>query len=537
MAAINYRDPTRGHREQLPGRRTLWRQTSRPAGRAAGGGPRVSAASVRPRRPASGLRTHERLAPLDAAFYALESVEAPMHLGWAAIFGPPAQGRRPSFDAISAHIERRLGRAPRYRQRLLEVPFGLAEPLWADDEAFDITRHVRSAWTNDLGELVDRVMSAPLDPTRPLWELWIAEHLDDGRLGVVGKAHHALVDGLAAVELMALLLDPTPEPEDDVPAEWRPAEPPSPANLLRGALRDRAARTRALSRRALDLLTVRGRAPDLGRRALGCVRTVAHTALPPAPRSPLNGRTTSARHLAWSSRPLSDLELIERRFDTTMNDILLAASAGAVRDLMLVREEDPERLKAMVPVSVRAPDERWGNRIAFLFPGLPCDEPDAVRRLGDVHAAMCARKRGHEAEAADIVLRTLGRAPRPVRNLASRVLTSQRLSNVTISNVPGPPVPLYLMGCQAEEAYPVVPLTAGHGISIGMTSVNGSACFGVYADGTRAADADRLALAIGDGIDELLVRCAEASLATRRIRPIAMPRRRLLRRRGQQLAA
>jgi len=431
-------------------------------------------------------------------------------------------GSRPGFDAIRAHIESRLGRAPRYRQRLLEVPFGLAEPLWTDDEGFDITHHVRRAWTNDLGELVDGVMSTPLDPARPLWELWIAERLHDGRLGVVGKAHHALVDGLAAVELMALLLDPAPEPEHEVPIEWRPAATPSSAELVRGALRDRAARTLAGSRRALDLVRIRGRAPELGRRALDCARALAHTALPPAPRSRLNGRTTSSRHLAWGSRPFRDLELIERRFNTTINDILLAASAGGVRELALAHEENPERLKAMVPVSVRAAGERWGNRIAFFFPGLPSDEPDAVRRLVDVHAAMCARKRGHEAEAADIVLRTLGRAPRPLRNLAARVLTSPRVSNVTISNVPGPPIPLYLMGCLAEEAYPVVPLTAGHGISIGMTSVNGSACFGIYADGTRAADADRLALAIGECIDELLGCCAEAA-GTQRTRPAAVP--------------
>jgi WS/DGAT/MGAT family acyltransferase len=263
---------------------------------------------------------------------------------------------------------------------------------------------------------------------------------------------------------------------------------------------------------------------------------VAHSALPPAPRNRLNGRTTSSRHLAWSSRPLSELELIERRFGTTINDILLAASAGAVRYLALSHDEAARRLKAMVPVSVRAPEERWGNRIAFFFPGLPCDEPDAVRRLRDVHAAMCARKRGHEAEAADILLRTLGRAPRPLRNLASRLLTSACLSNVTISNVPGPSVPLYLMGCQAEEAYPVVPLTAGHGVSIGMTSVDGTACFGVYADGSRAADADRLARAIGEGIDELLRRCAEAGPATERTPPIAMPRPRRSPRRDADLA-
>ena len=458
----------------------------------------------------SGPGFKQRLDPLDAGFYALESPQTPMHLGWAAVFSSPSAGERPSFEAIRAHIESRLGRAPRYRQRLVEVPLGLARPVWVDDERFDITRHVHPAFSTDLGELADRVMSAPLDRTRPLWELWIAE-LDEGGIGVVGKAHHALVDGLAAVELMALLLDPTPEPLREPADDWLPAATPTSSQLVIDAFRDHAAKTLAGGRRALDLLRNPKRAPDPARGARSCARAVANAALPVAPRSPLNGRTAPSRHLAWTSRPLTDLKLIERRLGVTINDIALAATAGAVRELSLARDEAPKRLKAMVPVSVRSPDERWGNRIAFLFPGLPCEERDAVSRLCDVHESMSARKRVREAEAADVVLRMFGRAPRPLRDLASRVLTSPRLSNVTISNVPGPTAPLYLMGCQAERAYPVVPLTAGHGVSIGVTSVNGAACFGVYADGTRAADADRLAGAIGEGIDELLMRCSEAS--------------------------
>ena len=159
-----------------------------------------------------------------------------MHLGWAAVFAPPASGPRPSFEALSAHIERRLGRAPRYRQRLVKVPLGLGEPVWADDPDFEIANHVRRAACADLGQLVDEVMSTALVSDRPLWELWIAERLDDGQIGVVGKAHHSLVDGLAAVELMALLLDPTPEPEDDAQEAWRPAPAPSALALVGAAV-------------------------------------------------------------------------------------------------------------------------------------------------------------------------------------------------------------------------------------------------------------------------------------------------------------
>ena len=152
-----------------------------------------------------------RLSALDAAFLSLESAGAPMHVGWAAVFAPPASGPRPRYEDVLAHIASRLGRAPRYRQKLAAVPFGLGDPVWVDDPAFDVADHVRRAAHGDFALLVDEVLSAPLQPDRPLWELWIAERLDDGMIGVVGKAHHCLVDGLAAVELMALLLDPSPD--------------------------------------------------------------------------------------------------------------------------------------------------------------------------------------------------------------------------------------------------------------------------------------------------------------------------------------
>ncbi len=172
------------------------------------------------------------------------------------------------------------------------------------------------------------------------------------------------------------------------------------------------------------------------------------------------------------------------------------------------RDESPQPVKAMVPVSVEAPDERWGNRIAFLFLGLPCDEPDPVWRLRDIHVAMRDRKRDGEPEGADAVLNAVSHAPRAVRRLASKVLASPQLSNLTISNIPGPQVPLYLMGCEVRHAYPVVPLTDGKGISIGMTTIHERACFGVYADAVLAGDADAIAAGIDASIGELLERAA-----------------------------
>lgn len=450
--------------------------------------------------------SRNRLSALDAAFLSLESADAPMHVGWAAVFGPPADGSRPDFETVRDHIESRLGRAPRYRQRLLEIPFGLDDPVWVDDPDFDLSRHVLKAPHGDFESLVDEVMSTPLEHGRPLWELWIAERLDDDRIGVVGKAHHCLVDGLAAVELMSLLLDVTPDPQPIEADDWTPEDQPGSIELVGEAIGHQLGQALDLSLVPLAWARNPGRLLDLPGQAWSAARAVVHAAKPLAPPSRINGAMTGRRHLALLSRPLDDLRTIKNHFGTTINDVLLSASAGSLRDLLDERDEPSvsREIKAMVPVSVQDPDDRWGNGIAFLFLPLPTDEADPVWRLRDIHVAMRERKREHEPEGSDAVLGALSLAPRGVRRLASRVLASPALSNLTISNIPGPRVPLYLLGCEALRAYPVVPLTGGHGISIGMTTVHDEACFGVYAQAELADDADRIAAGIDRALDELL---------------------------------
>jgi WS/DGAT/MGAT family acyltransferase len=445
-----------------------------------------------------------RLSPLDAAFLALESEHAPMHVGWAALFAPPVEGPRPSFQAIRAHIEGRLGRAPRYRQKLAEVPLGLDDPVWVDDPHFDIAMHVRRARGGDFGRLVDEIMSTSLDHDRALWELWIAEDLDDGQIGVIGKAHHCLVDGLAAVELMGLLLDAGAETETDPPEEWTPAPSPGALELVAGALSHQAEQALGLARVPFSWARDPARLLDLPGHARRAALATAHTLLPLAAPSPLNGPMAAARHLACRTRPLDDLKLVKTYFGTTVNDVLLSASAGALSTLLEHRHEPAQEVKAMVPVSIEQPDDRWGNGIAFLFVVLPCGETNAVWRLREIHVAMRQRKRDREPEGSGTLLDALGYAPRAVRRVASRVLASSQVSNLTISNIPGPRVPVYLMGCEVTNAYPVVPLTDGHGISIGMTTVSGRACIGVYAQAELAEDAEFVAGEIEREIDELV---------------------------------
>jgi diacylglycerol O-acyltransferase / wax synthase len=447
-----------------------------------------------------------RLSPLDASFLTVETPTAHMHVGWAAIFDPPAEGRPPAFEELRDHIVRRLPRAPRYRQMIHSVPFGINAPVWVDDPDFDVSRHVVEAESDRLAEVVSACMSEPLPRDHPLWQVRIAPRLDDGRILVVGKAHHCMVDGIAAVELASLLVDPEPDPPEPEPESWMPQPIPGAARLVSGAVLD-------FARDQLDLVSLPARvvrspgnaAKLMGRagRAAGALLDAARPAvLDPALNPPLSG----GRHLGFLARPLDELLGIKAQFGVKLNDTVLAASAGAVRRFLAERGERPPALKTMVPVNVRGGEKggTLGNRISFMFVDLPCDEPDPVRRLLRVHEATRVRKRSGVPEGADAILRSMKLAPTPVRSLVSRMVASPRTFNLVVSNIPGPREPLYMRGCPLVEAYPVVPLADRHALAIGMTTVGDMACFGLYADRARLPDIDELAAYLDSSLDELL---------------------------------
>jgi WS/DGAT/MGAT family acyltransferase len=459
----------------------------------------------------------ERLSPLDASFLAVETPAAHMHVGWAAVFSPPEDGAGlPTFAELRAHVAARLDRAPRYRQRLEPVPLGLHAPEWVDDPEFDLDHHVRHAVTSDLDGLVDAVMSAPLPRERPLWQFWIADDLPNGQLALVGKAHHCMVDGVAALELGSLLLDPEPErpplgrsrrfaraAEDAAAARTVLTEPPREAlDVLITGMRGRLADQGKVARGTVHALThPRSAVGDAGRVA----RTLAQAVLPPAAGSILNGRTSPHRHLARLTRRLDDLRAVRRRYEgTTVNDVLLAAVAGGLRSFLLERGEDTSELKAMVPVNVRAEGEALGNRISFMFVRLPVDQPDPVVRLMLCHRQTAVAKRRGAPDDADAAMHAVGFAPRTVQRLVSSLIAHPRMFNLTVSNVPGMRLPVYLRGCRLEAVWPVVPLAAGHGVAIGMTTVRDTACLGLYADAESFPDADGLSEHLDAAFDELL---------------------------------
>jgi diacylglycerol O-acyltransferase len=460
-----------------------------------------------------------RLSALDASFLDVETASAHMHVGWAAAFDPPDERPAPSFEQLRDHVARRLHRAPRYRQRLAGVPLGVARPVWIDDDRFDITRHVRPAGPAALGELAGSVLSTPLSRERPLWELWISDRLDDGRIGIVGKAHHCMVDGIAAVELATALLDMEPNRRPDPPDDWEPAEGPGQARRFVDGLVDMARGQLALAGTAAGALGSPRKLAAGAQRAAGAL---ANSLTPASPLGVLNAPISPYRALATVARPMDELRDIKRAYGCTINDVVLAASTGGVRRHLERHGERPARFKAMVPVNVR--DEgvagEFGNRISFIFVELPCAEPGAEERLRHVASAIGAAKASGEPAGATTILDLAAAAPSVVQRAMSRLVASPRTFNVVVSNIPGPQLPVWMLGCRLREAYPIVPLADQHALSIGFTSVDGGAFFGIYADRDAGPDAEHLARDIGDELDELQ-KIAPVRTRRRKAAPVA----------------
>jgi diacylglycerol O-acyltransferase / wax synthase len=449
------------------------------------------------------MTSSARLSALDASFLAVETPAAHMHVGWAAKLAAPAGGRLPHFVELRDHIAARLSRAPRYRQKLAPVPLGVHAPEWVDDPGFSVERHVYRA-PGPLAELVDEVLSTPLRRERPLWEIWICEEPETREIGLVGKVHHCMVDGIAAVELASLLLDPSPEPPANEDAEWHPTPPPSAERLLVRGLVDLLGAQLSVVCGPLRAATSPARATrQAAAGTTRVLRALSHS-LGIAPASALNGELSPQRHLVSAQRPLCDIQAVKRRHGTTVNDVMLAAVAGAMRAYLMRRGELPVALKAMVPVSVRSPDDALGNHISFVFAELPCDEPDPLTRLRSVHETMSRRKSDGEPEGADLALRVAALTLPAVQHALSRLIASPRTFNLVVSNIPGPTEPLYMLGCPLQATYPVVPLAERHALSIGMTSVCDLACFGICVDREALPDADQLAHDIDTAITELL---------------------------------
>ena len=434
----------------------------------------------------------ERLSAIDGSFLRVETPNAHMHVAWSATFRVPAAGPRPTLERLRRTIAGRLEHLPRFRRRLAYPPPGMGEPFWVDDPDFEIERHVLMLGMPNteiddrrFAFLCDGVLSTPLPRDRPLWEVRLAPRLSDGRCGLVAKLHHALVDGKAAVEAALLLFDTEPHVAAAIPRPWRPAPRPGTGRLALEALAYGAEDSLRAARSAARLAA----APVGGTaRIAGTLRRAALAAgedlLRPAPSSVLNQRIGPRRTLVRHSVRFDDVQRARGADGATLNDVCLATVAGALRELAIARGEPPRPLKAMVPVSVRASDEAGalGNRITLAFVQLPLDEPVARTRLARVSTATAAFKRANRPAGTETMLGTLGLLPDSLRGLAARTLAGPRVYNLTVSNVPGPPVPLYMLGAELLEAHPVVPIAERHSLSVGIFSHLERLHFGLYAD-------------------------------------------------------
>jgi diacylglycerol O-acyltransferase len=457
----------------------------------------------------------DRLSSLDVSFLYLEESTTPMHVGGVSVFELPEGGF--DYDRLVSLIKRRIAFVPRFRQRIRQVPGRIANPVWVDDENFDVTYHVRRSalprpgTEAQLRDLAARIMSRPLDRGRPLWEMYLVEGMSDGRFAIITKTHHAMVDGVAAVDIGQVILDTSPEPRDSPEDTWRPAPEPSWAELVAGAVAETVRRPTAL----LD--TVRGGISDVRSTvdrlagAAGGLFAAAATAARAAPESPLNAVIGEQRRYATVALDLDDHRRIRKVHGGTVNDVVLATVAGALRAWLLTRGETVSTattVRAMVPVSIR-PDSaagQAGNRVASYLVDLPVGEPSPIMRLHQVSYRMQAHKETGQAVGATALAGLAGFAPPTLHSLGARVASglSKRWFNLVVTNVPGPQQPLYAGQARMLAAYPVVPLAKGQAVSIGLTSYDGGVFYGLNADRDAMPDIDVLAQCIEDSLAELL---------------------------------
>lgn len=457
----------------------------------------------------------DRLSALDASFLYLEQPTTPMHVGGVAIFRRPRTGF--DHDRLVDLIERRLALVPRCRQKIKNVPGRLARPVWVDDAEFDIGYHVRRSALprpgsqEQLHELVGRLMSRPLDRGRPLWEVYLVEGLARGRIAIITKTHHAMAGGISAMDIGQVILDVTPTPRATPEDLWLPRPEPSGLRLLVSAAAEVATRPAALAENArtaaMDVAATVRRVTD----AVGGLASALRSAVQPAPGSPLNVPISTQRRFAVARTRLEDFKLVRTAHGGTVNDVVLAVVAGALRNWLLSRGEAvlaSTSIRAMAPVSVRddADSGRLGNTVSAYLVDLPVGEPNAVVRLHHVSHAMRAHKDSGQSIGADALVRLSGLAPPTMHALGARVASgfSQRFFNLVVTNVPGPQFPLYAAGARMLEMFPVVPLSKNQGVSIGITSYDGGVYFGLNADRDTMSDVDGLASMIEESLEELV---------------------------------
>jgi WS/DGAT/MGAT family acyltransferase len=467
--------------------------------------------------------TGERLSALEASYLCFERPGRPVHVGAVAVFdgGPLLDGRgRLRLAAVREHVADRVRLIPRLRQRFALPLLGVDRPHWVDDPDFDVAHHVTEVRLPGPGDeaalrrLAEEVHTRPLHPERPPWDLHLVTGLEGGRVGLVERAHHALVDGVGGVDLAAAILDLDPAGGAGIPLlppdGAEAAEDPS---VLRSAamapLRASAAALHGVGETVRHPATVARRVGT----AVGGLSTVVDEGLL-APRTSLGAETGTRRHLAWLRVRLDDVKAAGRPTGATVNDVVLAAVAAGLRTLLVRRDEPLPHdlvLKALVPVSERDPADGpgLGNHVSAVLAPLPVGVADPAIRLTLVSTAMRHLKERHEASGLHAALRAADLLPMPLVRTLVRGAEHQRFVNLVVTNVPGPPVPLYMLGARMLEAFPVVPLAANLSVGVAILSYDGALTLCLTADADACPDVDVLAAGVARGLDELVAHRTE----------------------------
>ena len=465
----------------------------------------------------------ERLSGLDASFLYLETTSAHMHVAMTGIYDTSTMPNGYSFEAFRDHVVSRFHRIPAFTRRLVEVPFQLHHPVWIEDPDFDVDYHVRRisapppGGRRELAEVAAQIASIPLDRSRPLWEVWVIDGVKQDRIGFVAKVHHAAIDGASGAEIMTELydLEAAPPPRPELPLA-EPEQVPSEVELVSYALASKLRRGRQmiplLSRtvQGFNQLATNRRSPD------GIIGATPLT----APRTPFNGSISPRRSVAFARISLEDLKAVRRTLDVKVNDVVLAVCAGTLRNYLEAHDALPdEPLIATCPVSVRSPEEvgTGGNKVSAMFASLATDIADPIERV----RAIAESTQGAKAEQTAVGARFLTdwgeyAAPRTFAT-AARVYSSMSLAdrhrpihNLVISNVPGPPFPLYLAGAELIAAYPMGPIMEGSGLNITVLSYKDSVDFGFMADPELVPNVWELAEHVKTAFTEL---CEAAGVA------------------------
>ncbi|HET7476491.1 MAG TPA: wax ester/triacylglycerol synthase family O-acyltransferase [Dermatophilaceae bacterium] len=485
----------------------------------------------------------ERLTPLEVSMLALDTAHTPSHVGTVDIFDAGPDGF--DYERLIGLIRERIAFVPRYRQRVRSVPARLAAPVWVEDEGFDLTFHVRRSalprpgTMEQLREFVGRVMARRMDRSRPLWEMYLVEGLEGNRFALVTKSHLSLVDGIDTVDIGQVLLDTGVQDYSASSDSWRPLPEPSSVELLVKALWESARDpARALDNARGALTGALGVAVAVGEAVGGlggALGELAGSALrggrPPAA-SPLAGPVSEQRRVATVSAALADFRAVRAEHKHTVNDVVLAVIAGALRAWLLTRGESLRpggSVRALVPMSVTEESDEptsLGSQVAPHLQSLPIGEPNALMRLHQVAYATQAHKDTGRAVAARTLADIAGFAPSTLHALGVRVSTEtvRKQHEVLVTNVPGPQVPLFAAGSRMVASYPVLPLSAGHLLAIGVTSYDGQVFFGLTADRYAIRDLDVLAQCLLDALEELLdttVRAVSTRQPTRKASPAA----------------